>query len=94
VIKEFLEKLSNIQHLDFIRFGTRVPVTFPDRILEDGDLLTVLENNSQESRRIYVVTQFNHPREITQKATDAVSRLIRSGVILDNQSVLTCKYRC
>ncbi len=88
VIKEFLEKLSNIQHLDFIRFGTRVPVTFPDRILEDGDLLTVLENNSQESRRIYVVTQFNHPREITQKATDAVSRLIRSGVILDNQSVL------
>ncbi|MGB3459856.1 MAG: KamA family radical SAM protein, partial [Halobacteriota archaeon] len=88
VIKEFLEKLSNIPHLDFIRFGTRVPVTFPDRILEDGDLLTVLENNSQESRRIYVVTQFNHPREITQKATDAVSRLIRSGVILDNQSVL------
>ncbi len=88
VIKEFLEKLSTISHLDFIRFGTRVPVTFPDRILEDDDLLTVLENNSQESRRIYVVTQFNHPREITQKATDAVSRLIRSGVILDNQTVL------
>ncbi len=88
VIKEFLEKLSNIPHLDFIRFGTRVPVTFPDRILEDDELLTLLENNSQESRRIYVVTQFNHPREITQKATDAVSRLIRSGVILDNQSVL------
>ncbi len=88
VIKEFLEKLSNIPHLDFIRFGTRVPVTFPDRILEDDELLTLLENNSQENRRIYVVTQFNHPREITQKATDAVSRLIRSGVILDNQSVL------
>ena len=88
VIKKFLEQLSNIPHLDFIRFGTRVPVTFPDRILEDGDLLTVLENNSQGNRRIYVVTQFNHPREITQKATDAVSRLIRSGVILDNQSVL------
>ena len=88
VIKEFLEKLLNIPHLDFIRFGTRVPVTFPVRILEDAELLTVLENNSQENRRIYVVTQFNHPREITQKATDAVSRLIRSGVILDNQTVL------
>ncbi len=88
VIKEFLEKLSTISHLDFIRFGTRVPVTFPDRILEDDELLTLLENNSQENRRIYVVTQFNHPREITQKATDAVSRLIRSGVILDNQTVL------
>nr|QNO56403.1 hypothetical protein EIIOIEJP_00010 [Methanosarcinales archaeon ANME-1 ERB7] len=68
--------------------ASRVPVTFPDRILEDAELLSVLKNNSQESRRIYVVTQFNHPREITQKATDAVNRLIRSGVILDNQSVL------
>jgi len=88
VIKEFLEKLSTISHLDFIRFGTRVPVTFPDRILEDDELVTLLKNNSQENRRLYVVTQFNHPREITQKATDAVSRLIRSGVILDNQTVL------
>ena len=88
VIREFLETLSNIPHLDFIRFGTRVPVTFPDRIIEDDELVTLLENNSQENRRIYVVTQFNHPREITQKATDAVSRLIRSGVILDNQTVL------
>ena len=88
VIKEFLEKLSNIPHLDFIRFGTRVPVTFPDRILEDDELVTLLENNSLENRRIYVVTQFNHPREITQKATDAVSRLIRSGVVVNNQTVL------
>jgi len=88
VIEKFLEKLSTIPHLDFIRFGTRVPVTFPDRILEDEELLTSLENNSQENRRIYLVTQFNHPREITQKATDAVGSLIRSGVILDNQTVL------
>ena len=88
VIREFLEKLSTIPHLDFIRFGTRVPVTFPDRILEDEELLTLLENNSLKNRRIYVVTQFNHPREITQKATDAVDALIRSGVIVNNQTVL------
>jgi lysine 2,3-aminomutase len=88
VISEFLEKLSTIPHLDFIRFGTRVPVTFPDRILEDDELLTLLENNSLENRRIYVVIQFNHPREITKKATDAVSRLIRSGVVVNNQTVL------
>jgi lysine 2,3-aminomutase len=50
--------------------------------------MTLLENNSLENRRIYVVTQFNHPREITQKATDAVGVLIRSDVILNNQTVL------
>lgn len=88
VIMEFLEGLSTVPHLDFIRFGTRVPVTFPDRILEDEELLTLLENNSQENRRIYVVTQFNHAREITQKAIDAVDALIRSGVIVNNQTVL------
>jgi len=88
VLSDFLERLSDISHLDFIRFGTRVPVTFPDRILEDDKLLTLLGNNSHENRRIYVVTQFNHPREITAEATGAVSRLIRAGVIVDNQTVL------
>ncbi len=88
VLSDFLGRLSTISHLDFIRFGTRVPVTFPDRILKDDELLTLLGNNSRENRRIYVVTQFNHPREITAKATDAVSRLIRASVIVDNQTVL------
>ena len=88
IIKGFLEGLSTIPHLDFIRFGTKTPVTFPDRILEDEELLTLLGNNSLKNRRIYVVTQFNHPREITPKSTDAVDSLIRSGVIVNNQSVL------
>lgn len=88
VIGEFLERLSTIPHLDFIRFGTRVPVTFPDRILEDEELLTLLENNTRENKKIYVVTHFNHAREITQKATDAVDSLIRSDVIVNNQTVL------
>ena len=88
VIAKFLEKLSAIPHLDFIRFGTKVPVTFPDRILEDDALLTLLRNNSRDNIRIYVVTQFNHLREITQKARDAVDALSRSDVIVNNQSVL------
>ncbi len=87
-IEGFLQKLSNISHLDFIRFGTRVPVTFPDRIIEDEELLTLLQKNSVKNRRIYVVTQFNHPREITEKSINAVSKLISSGVIVNNQTVL------
>ena len=88
VLSDFLLRLSDIPHLDFIRFGTRVPVTFPDRILEDDELLTLLKKNSVENRRVYIVTQFNHPREITAKTTGAVSSLIRAGVIVDNQTVL------
>ncbi len=88
VIEQFLEKLSTIPHLDFIRFGTKVPVTFPDRILEDEELLDLLEDNSLKNKKVYVVTHFNHPREITQKATDAVDSLNCSGIIVNNQTVL------
>lgn len=88
ILKKFLKKLSPVSHLKFIRFGTRIPVTFPDRIREDEKLLSLLRRYSLKNRRIYVVTQFNHHREITPESTDAVNRLIRSGVILSNQSVL------
>jgi lysine 2,3-aminomutase len=87
VIKKFLGKLSAISHLDFIRFGTRIPVTFPDRILEDKELLALLKNNAMK-KRICVVTHYNHPREITQKSKNAVDSLINSGIIINNQTVL------
>jgi lysine 2,3-aminomutase len=37
---------------------------------------------------IYLVTHFNHPREITDRAQLAIKRLLNCGVSLLNQSVL------
>lgn len=88
VIERMLEILNEIEHIKFIRFGSRVPVTFPARILKDCELLDLLKVHSREDRRVYVVTQFNHPREITNQSTGAVDRLIRSGVPVNNQTVL------
>ncbi|HOO37863.1 MAG TPA: KamA family radical SAM protein [Deltaproteobacteria bacterium] len=88
IIAKFLEMISDIDHLSFIRFGSRIPVTLPDRIIEDDNLVQLLEKHSRKDRRIYIVTQFNHPREITDKSTEAIDRLIRAGVILNNQTVL------
>jgi lysine 2,3-aminomutase len=88
IIEQFLRKLSSVSHLYFIRFGTKIPVVFPDRILEDEELLTRLKSYSLPHRRIYVSTQFNHPREITKKSIRAIARLIRAGLIINNQSVL------
>jgi lysine 2,3-aminomutase len=87
-ICNLLEALSIVPHLDFIRFGSRVPVTYPMRILHDDELLEVLKNHSKRSRRLFVVTQFNHPREITEESIDAVDRLMSAGVIVNNQAVL------
>ena len=87
VIEHFLVTLSDVPHLNFIRFGSKAPVTFPSRF-EDEDLLSVLEKYSHSRRRLYVVTQFNHPKEITKQSIKAVDNLIKSGVIVNNQTVL------
>lgn len=86
-IAEWLKKLSALEQLDFIRFGTRTPVTFPQRILGDYELLEVLASY-QQKKQLYVVTHFNHPREITPESEAAIRALRKSGVIVKNQTVL------
>jgi len=88
VIEYFLKELSKIPHLKFIRFGSRVPVFYPMRIYEDKELLKVFSKYSTPERRVYLVTHFNHPREITKEARRAIDSLIRSGVPVSNQTVL------
>ena len=87
VIETFLETLTKIDHLSFIRFGSRTPVTLPSR-LNDPELLALFKTYSQIDKRLYIVTQFNHPREITPQSVGAVSKLINAGVLLSNQAVL------
>lgn len=68
-----------------IRVGSRIPAVLPDRVTEE---LSALLGEFAGSRAVYVMTQFNHPREITGKSRLAVHRLIRAGVPVYNQSVL------
>ena len=87
VIERFLELLTRIDHLSFIRFGSRTPVTLPSRLSDPG-LLALFKKHSQIDRRLYVVTQFNHPREITLQSISAVNNLLKAGVLMSNQTVL------
>jgi len=87
IIEQILSILTDLPQIKFIRFGSRAPVTFPSRF-EDPELLSILSRYSRPDRRIYVVTQFNHPNEITKKSIKAVDNLIISGVIVKNQTVL------
>ncbi|PNX50726.1 MAG: lysine 2,3-aminomutase [Thermoplasmata archaeon M9B2D] len=86
-IEGFLKAFTEIEHLDFIRFGTRVPVTFPQRITEDRELLGMLSDYS-DRKRIYFVTQYNHPKEITDESYDAIQGISKAGITISNQTVL------
>lgn len=88
VLGHFLAELSKLEQLDYIRFGSRMAVTFPDRILKDPELLELFRAYSKKHRRLYLHTQFNHPREITPQTVEAVNRVIKSGVVVNNQTVL------
>ena len=87
VVERYLEGLCRIGHLDFIRFGSRLPVTLPERIYGDAGLLELFERYGKE-KAIVVVTQFNHPRELTPESRRAVDALLTRGIQLRNQTVL------
>ena len=86
-LRRYLETLTSIEHLTFIRFGTRVPVVLPQRITQDEELQEILRSFALK-KQIHIVTQFNHPNELTKEATDAVKCLTRLGIPVRNQSVL------
>ncbi|TCK87960.1 KamA family protein [Natranaerovirga hydrolytica] len=87
IIEKLLKALCEIEHIDFIRFGTRTPVVFPQRITRDNELLSVLEKYNKK-KRIYLVTHFNHTNEITDESMAAIEALHKRNIIISNQAVL------
>lgn len=86
-IHKYLEALCGIDHVRNIRFGTRTPVVLPQRITSDEALVQVLEKYARQ-KQLYVVTHFDHPREVTPEAAEAVYTLLSVGVPVRNQTVL------
>lgn len=77
-----LQKLREINHVEVIRIGTRVPVVMPQRITNN------LCNILKKYHPIWINTHFNHPMEITEESMLACKMLADSGIPLGNQSVL------
>ncbi|HHU63362.1 MAG TPA: KamA family radical SAM protein [Clostridiales bacterium] len=82
MIERLLSSLRRIDHVEIIRFGTRTPVTLPQRITEN------LVNILKKYHPVYVNTHFNSPREITKESKEACERLANAGIPLGNQMVL------
>ncbi len=91
-IDEVLTRLLDTDHISTVRFGTRTPVTLPQRITSDPELLQILEKHAEQAQEkgkvIWVMTQFNHPKEITDESRQALGLLRKTGCELGNQSVL------
>jgi lysine 2,3-aminomutase len=77
-----LREIRSIPHVEVIRVGSRVPVVLPQRITDD--LCRTLDRHGP----VWLLTQFNHPREITPEAAAACEKLLRAGIPVSNQTVL------
>ncbi|HEY0793326.1 MAG TPA: KamA family radical SAM protein [Chthoniobacterales bacterium] len=81
-LRSVLRRLRSIEHIEFLRIGTRVPIFLPQRITDD--LCRML----QEFHPLWMSVHVNHPRELTLEVKQALERLANHGVPLGNQSVL------
>lgn len=74
-------ELTNINHVEIIRVGTRTLATLPFRI--DDELALLLRKY-----KVQLSTQFNHACEITPEAVRAIDTLVDHGILVRNQMVL------
>lgn len=87
-IIDILRRLGEVEHLTFIRIGTRLPVFDPERITENKELLGFLKTYSRNVKPVFIITQFNHPREITSRSRALMSEFREAHLIIRNQTVL------
>jgi len=82
ILELIIKELRKIPHIDVIRIGTRAPSTLPMRITDN--LVEMLK----KYHPIWLNTQFNHYKEITDESKKAILKLVDAGIPVGNQSVL------
>jgi lysine 2,3-aminomutase len=82
IFEELIRRLREIEHIEIIRIGSRVPVFMPMRITDEMcDML-------QKYHPIWMNIHVNHSNEISAELYQACDKMSRAGIPLGNQSVL------
>jgi lysine 2,3-aminomutase len=81
-LEMLLSRLRAIEHVEFVRIGSRVPIFLPQRITPE--LCAML----QKYHPLWLSVHVNHPRELTLEVKAGLERLANAGIPLGNQSVL------
>ena len=82
ILEEILSRLREIEHIEIVRIGSRVPVFLPMRVTDElCDML-------QKFHPLWINIHVNHSNEISSELDEACDKLTRAGIPLGNQSVL------
>lgn len=81
-LQELLSTLSHIESLGNLRIATRTPVTLPQRI--SPEVCRALRTHPAS----WIMTHFNHPKELTPESANACALLVNHGLPVMNHTVL------
>lgn len=81
-LEKVLSALRKIEHIEIIRIGTRMPVVNPYRVTEA--LVKMIRMYSP----VFLMTHFNHPKELTFESAKAITLFVDNGIPVMNQMVL------
>jgi lysine 2,3-aminomutase len=81
-LAQTVERVRSIDSVQTIRLATRVPVVLPQRITDE--LVSAL----RPFHPLWVMTHFNHPKELTAESRAACRRLADAGFPVMNHTVL------
>lgn len=82
MLQYIVHAFSQVQSVQVLRIGTRIPVVDPERITDEIAQVCSLFPT------LFVLTHFNHPRECTKESLAAIRKLQSNGAIIMNQNVL------
>jgi lysine 2,3-aminomutase len=83
-LEYLITSLRKIPHVEMIRIGSRLPIVLPQRITEG--LKKAIGGFHKVP--VWLNTQCNHPKEITEETEKAIYELMSCGVNVGNQAVL------
>jgi lysine 2,3-aminomutase len=81
-IVRLVQAVRSVESVETIRLATRVPVTMPQRITRE------LVRALRPLHPLWVMTHFNHPKELTKESLRACEVLVDAGFPVMNQTVL------
>ena len=82
-LQVWIERLSTLPQIKFLRIHSRVPIVIPNRV--DEELVSILKNSRL---RIILVVHSNHPSELDDFTCSQLQQLVKQGITVLNQAVL------
>ena len=80
-----MRRFAAMPHVGTIRIGSKMPAFNPQRILDDEPLHDVIEEVVATGTAVYLMAHFDHPRELTELAQNAIWAVQDAGAHVVNQ---------